>query len=189
MKTLEVKSRSAWRRWLQTHHSREREIWLVFYKVGSPKRTFVYAEALDEALCWGWIDSLIKRLDDERYAQKFTPRADPRKWSPTNVAKMRELLAAGVVQPAGLAAVAPEVLQRIQDGQPVAKRPPPQMPAELGALLTEDAKADAFFRSLPPSAQRLFLGWVGQAKRPETREKRSKEAVALLAQGKRLAGK
>ncbi|HEY3451042.1 MAG TPA: YdeI/OmpD-associated family protein [Myxococcales bacterium] len=186
MKTLEVKSRSAWRRSLKSHHADEREIWLVFHKVGSAKRTFVYAEALDEALCWGWIDSLVKRLDDERYAQKFTPRSNPKRWSPTNLARVRELIAGGELMDCGLAAIAPEVLARIRDGKPVARRVAAKMPAELQALLAADAKARAFFESLPPSARRGFMGWVGQAKRSETRQKRAQEAARLLASGRRL---
>ncbi len=186
MSTLEVPSRAAWRRWLKAHHAREREIRLVFYKVGSPRRTFVYAEALDEALCWGWIDSLVRRLDDERYAQKFTPRSNPRRWSPANLQRMRELIAEGAVEPPGMAAIAPEVLAAIQDGKPIPRRAAPTMPAELEALMAANAKARTFFETLPPSAQRGFMGWVGQAKQPQTRQRRAKEAVGLLAAGKRL---
>jgi uncharacterized protein YdeI (YjbR/CyaY-like superfamily) len=84
LKTLEVRSRKLWRRWLQKHHASETEVWLVFHKLHAAEESISYSDAIDEALCFGWVDSLVKRLDDDRYARKFTPRKANSRWSTIN---------------------------------------------------------------------------------------------------------
>src|SRR5262245_1894776 len=107
--TFKARSLREWRTWLKSHHASERVVWLMFPKAKLVP-TVTYGEALDEALCWGWIDSLIKRLDDAWYARKFTPRTNPAKWSAVNIGRMRSLLESGRVRPSGLAVIAPKVL-------------------------------------------------------------------------------
>ena len=112
-----------WRAWLRKNHGIIREVWLVFYKKHTGKPGVTYGQAVEEALCWGWIDSIIKRLDDERYAQKFTPRADAAKWSASNILRARALILAGRMRSAGLAVISPDVLKIINSGKKPAERP------------------------------------------------------------------
>ena len=100
----DIRNRSDWRKWLQKNHASSSGVWLVFFKDHTGVKTLSYQESLDEALCFGWIDSLIKRLDDDRYARKFTPRKPASKWSDINRRRWAELNAAGALAPAGLAA-------------------------------------------------------------------------------------
>lgn len=117
-----AKNLSAWRRWLRSHHQKQRHVWLVFLKGDKSADGVSFSDALDEALCWGWIDSMVRRIDDERYARKFTPRVDPEQWSDSNLERLRRLLPAGRMQPAGLAVVSKRVL-RIAE-KPQAKKAP-----------------------------------------------------------------
>jgi uncharacterized protein YdeI (YjbR/CyaY-like superfamily) len=132
-----------------------------------------------EALCFGWIDSLIKRLDDDRYAIKVTPRKPTSKWSDINRKRWAELEAAGLLTPAGRA-VAPT-------NNSYAPRPViPALPAYIAKALKANAKAWEFFRMLAPTERRNFVVWIHVAKRPETRARRIRESIALLAAGKKL---
>lgn len=101
MKTLTAKNRQQWRAWLQRHHQKEKEMWLMSYKKHTGKPTIPYLDALKEALCFGWIDTLVKRIDDERYATRFTPRRLESQWSATNVKLYRALERAGLMTEAG----------------------------------------------------------------------------------------
>src|SRR5438034_2099777 len=103
LKTLDVRSRRAWRTWLEKHHDSEAEIWLVFHKKHTNRPSIALGDAIDEALCFGWIDSLIKRLDEDRYARKFTPRKPDSKWSTINRQRYAKLKAAGLLAAPGLA--------------------------------------------------------------------------------------
>jgi uncharacterized protein YdeI (YjbR/CyaY-like superfamily) len=178
LETLDIRSRSRWRGWLARHHASSPGIWLVFHKDHTRVRSIPYEEAVREALCYGWIDSLIKRLDGDRYARKFTPRKPSSKWSDLNRRRWAELHAEGRLAPAGRAAS--------PAGKARAVPPPiPELPAFVAAFRAHP-KAWAFFRSLPPSQRRHYVGWVHLAKRPETRRRRIRESIALLAAGKRL---
>ena len=102
LKTLDVQSCEEWRQWLAEHHDSESEVWLVFHKRETGRPSIAYDDAVDEALCFGWIDSLIKRLDDDRYARRFTPRKTHSKWSTSNRKRYAQLKASGRLTPAGL---------------------------------------------------------------------------------------
>lgn len=177
--TLEVRNRQQWRTWLGKHHASSPGVWLVFYKDHTRVKSIPYEDSVREALCFGWIDSLIKRLDDDRYARKFTPRQPTSKWSDSNRKRWVELKAAGLLTAAGLAA------------GPTDNRysPPPaipDLPAYIAKALKANPKAWSFFQELAPTYRRHFVGWIHTAKRPETREKRIRESIALLAAGKKL---
>ncbi|PYU22867.1 MAG: hypothetical protein DMG30_13455, partial [Acidobacteria bacterium] len=132
-----------------------------------------------EALCFGWVDSLIKRLDDDRYARKFTPRQPASKWSETNRKRWMELNEAGLLSPAGLAAAPTE--------NTYAPRPTiPDLPAYIAEALKANPRASSFFQELAPTYRRHFVAWIHSATRPQTREKRIGESMALLAAGKKL---
>ncbi|MBN2494530.1 MAG: YdeI/OmpD-associated family protein [Deltaproteobacteria bacterium] len=179
---------ASWRRWLRARHASERVIWLVFDKRDTGKRCLSYGDALDEALCWGWIDGIVRRIDDRTYARKFTPRRDPSKWSAVNIERMRRLLAEGRVQPAGRAVVSQRVMGEVLQGSPARKRDraPLPVPPELERALDGCQRARAFFDSLAPSYRRNYVRWVAEAKRAETRERRVSEAVRLLASGEKV---
>src|SRR5512132_3621352 len=104
-KTLYVTDREKWRAWLAKHHRSETEIWLVYYKKQSGRPRIPYDHAVEEAICFGWIDSIVKRLDDERFAQKFTPRRDSTRWSALNKRRLRKLIREGRMTEAGLAKI------------------------------------------------------------------------------------
>ena len=150
----------------------------MFYKDHTGVRSIPYEDSVREALCFGWIDSLIKRLDDDRYARKFTPRQPASKWSDVNRKRWSELKAAGLLTAAGMAA---------PTGNTYAPQPAiPDLPAYIAKALKTNPKAWSFFEALAPTYRRHFVGWVHSAKRPETRGKRIRESIALLAAGKKL---
>ena len=177
--TLDVRTRQQWRTWLGKHHASSPGVWLVFHKDHTLVKCIPYEDSVREALCFGWIDSLIKRLDDDRYARKFTPRKPTSKWSAINRRRYADLTATGLLTSAGLAAA--------PTGNAYAARPAiPDLPDYIAEALRANPKAWGFFQELAPTYRRHFVGWIHLAKRPETREKRLRESIALLAAGKKL---
>jgi uncharacterized protein YdeI (YjbR/CyaY-like superfamily) len=177
--TLRVTSRREWRAWLKKHHASSPGVWLVFYKAHTGIKSIPHEDVVREALCFGWIDSLIKRLDDDRYAVKVTPRQSTSKWSNINRKRWAELKAAGLLTSAGLSA-APT--NNTYAPKPVI----PELPAYIAKALKANSRAWTFFRELPPTQRRNFVVWIHTAKRPETRAKRVRESISLLAAGKKL---
>ena len=179
LKTLGVRTGRQWRAWLARHHRSSPGIWLVCYKAHAGAKSIPYEEIGREALCFGWIDSLVKRLDDDRYAHKVTPRKPTSNWSAINRKRWQELKAAGLLASAGLAAAPTE--------KTYAPRPKvPSLPAYIAKALKTNPKAWDFFRKLAPTYRRDFVVWIHIAKRPETREKRIRESIRLLAAGEKL---
>ena len=177
--TLDIRSRTKWRSWLVKNHASTAGVWLIYHKDHTGVPSIDYDDSVCEALCFGWVDSLIKRLDDERYARKFTPRKPASKWSDSNRKRWAELRAAGLLAEAGLAA-APT------DHTYAPKPEIPLLPPYVAQALKTNAKAWKFFQQLAPTDRRPFVVWIHLAKRPETREKRIRESIALLAAGKKL---
>lgn len=176
---LDLGSRQAWRRWLDEHHASSPGVWLVFHKGHTGVESIDYDDSVREALCFGWVDSLIKRIDDDRYARKFTPRKPASKWSESNRKRWTELHAQGLLADAGTAA-APA-------GSSHDPRPHvPELPAYIARALKASPDAWRFFRALAPSHRRHYVLWIHMAKRPETRQRRIRESIALLAAGKKL---
>ena len=151
----------------------------MFYKHHTGLKSMPYEDAIGEALCFGWIDSLVKRLDDNRYAVKVTPRKPISKWSDINRRRWKELKAAGLLTSAGLAAAPTE---NTYGPRPVI----PDLPNYIAKAIKANAKAWKFFRELAPTYRRNFVVWIHMAKRPDTRERRIRESLALLAAGKKL---
>jgi uncharacterized protein YdeI (YjbR/CyaY-like superfamily) len=176
--TLDIRRRAEWRSWLRRNHASSPGVWLVFHKNHTGVESIPYEDAVREALCFGWIDGLIKRLDEERYARMFAPRRPGSRWSDINRRRWAKLRAEGRLARAGL--------QASPAGKARAVPPPiPRLPAFVAAFRA-NPKAWAFFQSLPPSERRHYVGWIHMAKRPETRQRRIRESIALLAAGKRL---
>ena len=177
--TLYFRSRKDWRAWLAKHHASSGGIWFVFYKGNAGRKSIPYEDMVQEALCFGWIDSLVKRIDDDRYAIKVTPRQPTSKWSNLNRKRWAELKAKHLLTAAGLAA-APT------NNTYAAKPAIPDLPDYIAKAFQEDTKVWKFFQELAPSYRRYFVVWIHTAKRPETREKRIRESIQLLSARKIL---
>jgi uncharacterized protein YdeI (YjbR/CyaY-like superfamily) len=176
---LEVKNRREWRAWLSKNHASSSGVWLVFHKAHTGIKSMSVEDANREALCFGWIDSLIKRVDDDRYAVKVTPRKPTSKWSDVNRGRWKELQAAGLLAPAGLATAPTE--------NRYAERPKvPELPGYVAKAIRSNADAWNFFQTLTPRERRNFVVWIHTAKRPETRARRIGESITLLSAGKKL---
>ena len=177
--TLDIRTRRQWRMWLTKHHASSPGVWLAFHKRHTGVKSIPYEDVVREALCFGWVDSLVKRLDEDRYAIKVTPRRPTSNWSALNRKRWKELQAAGALAPAGLAAPPTE---NTYAAKPVI----PELPVYIARAIKANATAWKFFSELPPRERRQFVVWVHIAKRPETRERRLRESVALLAAARRL---
>ena len=183
--THEFESALDWSKWLVEHHSREEGIWLRFFKKGSGVVSINYDEALDEALCYGWIDGQVKRFDAQSYLQKFTPRRSRSVWSKRNVDHVARLIAAGKMTLAGLkqvdAAKADGRWQRAYDSPSTMR-----VPDDFLNALAKNRKAKDFFQTLN-RANLYAIAWRLQtAKKAETRERRLRTIIEMLEQGKRF---
>jgi uncharacterized protein YdeI (YjbR/CyaY-like superfamily) len=178
-KKFQPKSRAAWRQWLEKHHATSPGIWLVFAKKHTGLPTLIYEDAVQEALCFGWIDSLVKSIDDRFHMQTFTPRKPKSAWSETNKARLVKLMKAGVIAPAGLAAV--ELAKKSGSWNTYAAVDKLTIPPELKRAFDENPEAKKNWPTYTASAQRSFLHMINGAKRPETREKYVKRVIDLVA--------
>jgi uncharacterized protein YdeI (YjbR/CyaY-like superfamily) len=185
---LKPKDQAAWRAWLQSHHAAHTGVFLLVAKkhvLARSPQALTYEQALDEALCFGWIDGLVRRHDDDRFAIRFTPRRDDSIWSESNKARVARLVREGRMTPAGARLVA--VAKKSGEWAAARRREHPVVPPELQAALAGDAGARAFWDALAPSHQKLWLYWVTEAKRPETRARRV-AAVARECAARRSPG-
>jgi uncharacterized protein YdeI (YjbR/CyaY-like superfamily) len=185
MQQVYVKTRSAWRDWLRLHHDTEAEIWLVFYKKDTGKPSLDYDAAVEEALCFGWIDSIIKKIDDEKYLRKFTPRKPNSRWSDLNKKRVLKLEQQGLLTKAGIARINEAKESGLWDksDRPLLSS---AVPEELVLALNKSTKAKLFFNQLAPTYRKQFIGWIAMAKRDETKQRRVRESIALLEKGKKL---
>lgn len=179
-KTFYPKTRKAWRNWLEKHHDKEQAVWLIIYHKASKKPTVYYADAVEEALCFGWIDSRPNKRDEESYFLFFSRRSPKSHWSKINKERVQRLEEQGLITAAG---------QRMidlakQNGNWTALETIDEMiiPADLKALLRKNAVASKHFKAFPPSIKKGILFWITSAKQPATREKRIKETIELAAQ-------
>jgi len=185
---LYVTNRDDWRVWLKANHAKKKEIWLIYYKKHTGKPRIPYEDAVEEALCFGWIDSIIKKIDDETYSQKFTPRKETSGWSELNKNRVEKMIKQGRMTEAGMAKIR-AAKKNGQWDKTAASKQMWAMPGELQNALNTNKKAKSFFDSLAPSYQRQYIGWIASAKRDETREKRLKEAIHLLEKKQKLGMK
>lgn len=184
---VEVSDRAAWRRWLVKRHQQRATIWLVFHKKTSDGISPSYEEAVEEAVeeapCFGWIDSTVNRLDERRSLQLFAPRKPRSTWSMSNKQRVARLESKGLLAPAGIAAIeiakangswtALDAVERLEE------------PPELAAALDADAAARENWSGFSPSSRKAILWWVTSAKRPETRAKRIEQTTRMAAKGLR----
>jgi uncharacterized protein YdeI (YjbR/CyaY-like superfamily) len=186
MNKVYITNRTDWREWLEANHNKAKEIWLVFNKKETELTSIPYDEAVEEALCFGWIDSIIKKLDESQYARKFTPRKADSKWSVLNIQRVEKMIRAGLMTPHGM-----DLVQAAkQHGKWDKPNQKPvlnfQLQPEFMEALRSSPKAQETFDHLAPTYQKQYIGWVEVAKRADTKQKRIAESVRLLEQGKKL---
>ncbi len=179
------KDRAAWRAWLASHHDKKREIWLAYYKKGTGKKSIGYEEALGEALCYGWIDSTVNKLDAERYIQRYTPRQPKSVWSASNKARVEKLIREGRMAEPGLASVetarrngAWHTLDRVDVKL--------EIPPDLALVIEVDAPAKANFGRVSTSQKKMMAWWIISAKRPETRARRVARCLEMIRTGEKF---
>jgi uncharacterized protein YdeI (YjbR/CyaY-like superfamily) len=171
------KTRAEWRRWLERHHATAPGVWFVFYKKGTGKARVSYDDAVEEALCFGWVDSVGRALDEDRSMLKFTPRKPRSVWSKSNKERVERLIRDGRMTPAGVAKV--EAAKRDGSWSALDAAERLAVPPDLEAALAANVPAARHFDAFPPSSKKIILTWITGAKRAETRAKRVAETVRL----------
>jgi uncharacterized protein YdeI (YjbR/CyaY-like superfamily) len=178
--------RATWRAWLEANHATARGAWLVTWRSRSGRQGLDYEAAIEEALCFGWVDSTGGRVDDERGKLYFAPRKPRSVWAATNKARVERLIAGGRMMPAGLAAIERakangswEILDSVERME---------VPDDLAAALDAHPPAAASFAAFPPSARKMLLGWLVTARRPDTRARRIEEIAESAARNQRARG-
>ncbi len=172
-----------WRAWLAANHARPDGVWLITYRPGTGKATFSYEQAVEEALCFGWIDGQANKLDDERTMLWYAPRRPGSGWARTNKARVERLIADGRMTPAGLAKI--EAAQADGSWTLLDSVERLEVPDDLAAEFDKYPDARAHFDAFPPSARRMALAWIAMAKRPETRARRVAETARLAQENVR----
>jgi uncharacterized protein YdeI (YjbR/CyaY-like superfamily) len=173
-----LKTRLEWRKWLKKNHSTVDEVWLRYYKKPSGKPRIPYSDAVEEALCFGWIDGKIKRINEDYYIQRFTPRRKGSRWSKYNIERVQKLIKEGRMQKAGLDAYnmvqeKPELIYSDRrDGSP-------ELPEDLNKELNKNKTAFSNFMNFSLSARRIYIEWLNSAKKPETRLRRIDKIIGL----------
>lgn len=185
LELIEFPGRSEWQQWLREHHDDSPGVWLLLAKKGAPRATVTQAEALEVAICFGWIDGQVGRHDEHFYRQRFTHRRARSKWSQINCRRAERLIADGLMQPPGL-----EEIERAKaDGRWDAAYEPQSaatVPADFAQALAAEPQAEAFFATLTGVKRYAFLYRIQDAKQPATRARRIEKFVVLLAEGKTL---
>jgi uncharacterized protein YdeI (YjbR/CyaY-like superfamily) len=185
MQVVSFASSKEWRKWIAANHDTSNGVWLQFFKKDSGEKTVTYAEALEEALCYGWIDGQANKYDATSYIQKFTPRRPKSIWSKRNTEKAERLIQEGKMKKAGMQQV--ELAKADGRWQQAYDSPKNmQVPEDFLQQLSKDIKAKAFFDGLN-KANLYAIAWRLQtAKKPETREKRLKEMLEMMREGKKF---
>jgi uncharacterized protein YdeI (YjbR/CyaY-like superfamily) len=178
------KSAADFRAWLETNYAGATELWLGFYKKDSGKGGITYAEALDEALCFGWIDGVRKRVDELSFTQRFTPRKPKSIWSLINIGHVKRLTKAGRMMPAGQEAFAARTPER--SGVYSFENRPRELSPELQRQFKTDKVAWGFYQQQPPGYRRLMAFWVMSAKQEETRQRRLAQLMKDSNYGRRV---
>ena len=176
-------TRAAWRKWLEAHHTRTEGVWLISYKKASGKPRFEYNEAVEEALCFGWIDSKPNTLDDERSMLWFAPRKSGAGWSRLNKERVARLIENGAMMPAGMAKI--EASKRDGSWEALDAVESLVIPPDLAKALAAYPNAATYFDAFPRSVKRSILEWIGNAKKPETRARRVTETAQLAETNQR----
>ena len=185
--TVTCKSRQEWRSWLEKNHNSVKEIWLVYYKKNTKKPTVYYNEAVEEALCFGWIDTTVHSIDDEKYCQKFTARNKKSNWSELNKLRAKKQIEEGKMTPAGFEKLKGVNLEEIPDKNKIKEAI--VLTSRFEEELKENISAWAYFNTLTPSQRKQYTEWIMSAKKTETQLKRLNEAIVMLEKKLKLGMK
>lgn len=186
MKEVYLTTRAKWRKWLSENHDKESKgVWLVFYKKEAGKPSLEYEDSVEEALCFGWVDSIIKKIDGEKYCRKFTPRKLDSKWSALNKKRVNKVIKERRMTEHGLAKIEAAKKSGLWESNLPATINF-DMPKELVDALGKNKKAKGFFDQLATTYRKHYIAWIATAKHPETKAKRIRESITLLEQGKKL---
>lgn len=175
--------RKEWRTWLHKNHHKQDGVWIIFYKKGSNQPTISYTEAVEEALCYGWIDSTPNKIDDAKYKQMFSPRKKKSVWSKINKERIKRLLEQNLMHASGLIKI--EEAKKDGSWETLDNIEELIMPAVLYKAFLKNKKALKFFEQFPKSVKKAIYFWIENAKTPETLKKRITETVTLAAENKR----
>lgn len=182
-KTFYAKNRREWRAWLAKHHTSAKEIWLIYYKKASGKPRVPYSDAVDEALCYGWIDSILKPIDELKYAQRYSPRKSTSTLSDMNRERVRRLIASKRMTKAGLARIA----HAFDVKKDTVKKLTAKIPADIQRALKKDSEVWRNFQKFPDSYKRIRIGWIAAAReRPEALQQRLNYFLKMTKQNKRF---
>jgi len=183
-----VSNRKEWRGWLKENHVIEKEIWLVYYKKHTGKTSVSYTDSVEEALCFGWIDGMKRRIDEGKYSHRFTPRRAKSKWTALNFKRARAMINEGKMTQAGLEAFN-QRLDYDDEFLEEKARKELSLPQETEIALKTNENAWDNFSKLAPGYKKQYIAWLVTAKRPETRARRLEEAIQLLMENKKLGMK
>jgi uncharacterized protein YdeI (YjbR/CyaY-like superfamily) len=175
----------AFHRWLKSNHRTATELWVGFYRKDSGRPSMTWSESVDEALCFGWIDGIVKTVDEISYVRRFTPRRPGSNWSAVNIAKIKALTKAGRMMPAGLAAFEGRDPKKA-DRYSYERRHQAKLTPAMVRAFRKNANAWKFFEALPPGHRRLLILRIIDAKQDATREKRLQQTIAMCAAGRRV---
>jgi uncharacterized protein YdeI (YjbR/CyaY-like superfamily) len=178
------KTQADFRKWLEKNHASRAELMMRLYKVHALHKGIGYRQALEEALCWGWIDGVVRSLDADSFQQRYTPRKAKSNWSRVNIKRMKQLIAEGKAAPPGIAAF--ERRAKVAAAPYSFENRHVTLSPAFMKRLKVNSKAWKFFQSEPPGYRRTTVFWVMQAKKEETREKRFRTMLARMAKGERM---
>ncbi len=182
--TLYVTNRIDWRDWLQSNHQLKKEIWLVYYKKHTGIERIPYDDAVEEALCFGWIDSIVKRVDDETYVQKFSPRKPRSIWSALNKERVGKMIKSGLMTKAGLEKIK-EAKKSGKWDEAYTSKKVVEIPSDLTIALSKNKVASTNFLNFADSYKNMYINWVNSAKKEETRQRRIMEVVNRASKNKK----
>jgi uncharacterized protein YdeI (YjbR/CyaY-like superfamily) len=185
MKQLHFKNREKWRNWLSQNHAAENELWLIFYKKATGQPCIAYGASVEEALCFGWIDSIIKKIDDAKYARKFTPRKNESNWSELNRKRANKMIKEKRMTEAGLSKIQIAKKTKRWDRNTKPKTDFGISP-EFANALDKNPQAKENFENLALTYRKQYIGWINVAKKSETKKQRIAESIALLQKGEKL---
>lgn len=186
LEQVEVTSRAQWRAWLKKNHARTEGIWLITYKIAVPGKYVSYDTTVEEALCFGWIDSVPRKLDDERRMLYFSPRKPRSVWSKLNKERIVKLIAGKRMTAAGLKRI--ELAKENGSWNSIDAAEAFEMPPDLSRALKKNKAAHAHYEAFPPSARKTIIGWVLSARADATRKRRIATTVELAAKNIRANG-
>ena len=180
--TLYFTNRKDWRKWLKENFDKKKEIWLIYYKKHSKKPSIPYDDAVEEALCFGWIDSTVKRIDDEKYVQRYSPRNLNSVWSPYNITRVKKMIREGKMTKIGLSKYEYGMKHNLQAPKTEDKL---TVPDDLKNALKKEKISEKNFNDLAKSYKIMYIHWINSAKKEETRKRRIDKTIILLKENKK----